>query len=126
MKIIYIAIVAAIVIIIFYLILCILDKRALKRNAVRYVKLFREFYETNTVLNTLQLIQNEFKTGSVEFIIIDRAIHYLNFSILKDYKTAFCIIEKEFHLQEVKQLHQEILEKETSTNLVLGITQKNT
>ena len=61
-----------------------------------YVQLFEETYKNNSVIDTLLKIIEVYKIRSVENLVLRKAINYLQKSCLKDYQTAFAIIEDVF------------------------------
>ena len=114
------------VIIFFLIILCVvvIDYiRKTKKNRM-YVQLFEETYKNNSVIDTLLKIIEVYKIRSVENLVLRKAINYLQKSCLKDYQTAFAIIEDVFSGKKVKELHNTIIENEKG-KLVLLLEKKN-
>lgn len=89
------------------------------QNSQKYLQAFRSLYADKNVLESLTIIRDDFKKGSVEYIAIDKAMFYLTQSIARDYKTAFLILEKVFSTIEVKEFHSEVIEREKQNVMLL-------
>lgn len=96
------------------------------KKAKKYVEAFKDSYDTDEkVLTALQSTSECFRKNSREAKAIAKAVFYINNSILRDYKTAFAIIEKSFKSKKVVELHKKILEKEKEKkNTILLLTAK--
>jgi hypothetical protein len=120
MKYAYIIIAAVIAAIITLILLLVIDRSKSKKNSKIYLQMLTELYDNGeTVINSLEKIKATFKKGSIQFIAIDHAVFYLNKSIMRDYETAFSIIEKVFSSNEVKLKHAAIIEKEKANVIFL-------
>lgn len=82
-----------------------------KRNKIYYEAL-EEIHDKKTVVESLEAIARLFKPKSIEYAVINKALFYLNHSIMMDYETAFNIVEKVFDTPEIAQLHNQILANE--------------
>lgn len=113
--------------IIFVLLFLIVMQAISKRSKARkYVNAFSESYKSEEkVLTALQSASEVFRKNSKEAKAISKAVFYINNSILRDYKTAFGIVEKRIKGKKVTKLHREILEKEKEKkNTILLLTAK--
>lgn len=124
MKYVYILIVALIIAAIILVIFMILNKNKRMQNSKTYLQKFSGLYENNKVIDCLYPIRDGFKKGSAEYIAVDKAIFYLTRSIIRDYITAFSMIEKVFTSQDVKSFHASIIERE-KTNIILMLQRLN-
>lgn len=88
-------------------------------NYKRSLEYINIMYQTQDVIQSLCEVADILPKGSLEYLVINKALNYLRFSIMKDYESAFQIIEKCFISKEVKALHQSILESETSKAMYL-------
>lgn len=112
--------IATIAALITFLALFLPDKKRTTNNSQVYLQTFSKMYEENTpIVECLTNIETLFKQGSIEYIAIEEAIFYLTKSIMRDYETAFSIIEKVFRNVEVKNLHSSIIEKEKANVIYL-------
>lgn len=91
--------------------LFLLDKRSNRRQMIQYVDVMTG---TDDVLTSLSEAQEIFSRHSAAHLAINEAVYYLENSILKDYETAFTIIECCFGQVEVKRMHEAIIENEKS------------
>lgn len=112
MKYAYIVIAALVVTVIILVVLSLFDKKKRGGNSQQYLEMLSQLYTEKSVIDSLLEVRESFKKGSVEYIALDKAVFYLTQSIMRDYETAFTIIEKVFTDIEVKQLHQTIIEQE--------------
>lgn len=122
------AIIAAIALVVAVMILVVVklkERKRRKRNSQQYVQLLSNYRNEKSVADSLNEIKDCFKRGSAEYIAIDKAYLYLTQSILRDYSTAFSIVEKVFGEHEVKQLHNEIVEYEKENIMLLLQQPKN-
>jgi hypothetical protein len=94
-----------------------------KKKCKNYVKVFEDTYKDDNVVNTLTKMQSIYKPKSIEYLAIDKSVTYLNKSILKDYQTAFAIIEDVFSNKEVEDLHDRVISNEKK-KLVLALEKK--
>ena len=111
----------------FVLIFLIVIHVASKRNkAKKYVNAFSNSYKSEEkVIIALHSASEAFRKNSKEAKAISKAVFYINNSILRDYKTAFGIVEKRIKGKKVTKLHREILEKEKEKkNTILLLTAK--
>lgn len=93
---------------IFFIILSIIKKN--KRN--KYIQNFNEHYKNKSVLDSLKMMSDLFKPNSNEYKAINKSINYLNKSCLKDYQTAFAIIEDVIDDNSIVEFHNKILNEE--------------
>lgn len=84
----------------------------------KYFYLLKQYYAVHELVQALEEIDKEVKNKS-----IGRALYYIKYMPLKDYRGAFLIIEKEFHHEKIKALHQRILEIEEK-NCIFCLEQK--
>lgn len=120
MKYAIIIVIAVIAALITFLILFLPDKKRTNNNSQIYLQNLTKMYEEHTpIIECLSKIEQLFKSGSIEYIAVEQAIFYLTKSIMRDYETAFSIIEKVFRNQEVKKLHADIIEKEKANVIYL-------
>lgn len=89
--------------------LFLLDRRSNRRQMIRYVDVMTG---TDDVLTSLSEAQEMFDKHSAAYLAVNEAVYYLENSILKDYETAFMIVECCFHYPEVKRMHEAIIENE--------------
>lgn len=113
-----IVIAAIIVAAIILVVIIINDKKKRGQSSQQYLDMLSELYSQKSVIDSLCEIRDVFKKGTVEYIAVDKSIFYLTKSIVRDYTTAFSIIEKVFKDKRVKDLHLSIVEKEKE-NIVL-------
>lgn len=85
-----------------------------KKKESKYIEAFDTTYKECGVYKSLSKAKDEYKPSSLEYMAIDKGMHYLNHSILMDYKTCFSIIENVFNSKTVKEMHKKILEEEVS------------
>ena len=112
--------IATIAALITFIALFLPDKKRTKNNSQLYLQTFTKMYEENTpIVECLTKIEPLFKQGSIEYIAVEQSIFYLTKSIMRDYETAFSIIEKVFRDTEVKKLHATIIEKEKANVVYL-------
>ena len=76
-----------------------------------YYNLFQQWYsESKDVKYTLTMIRDHFSQDlnpkRKELAILNAALGYLENSIMKDYKTAFSMIETVFRSKEIAEMHQ--------------------
>lgn len=88
------------------------DKSQSKKAQKKYLSMYQELYTAGNVIETLEAIRDSFKKNSVEYIAIDQALFYLDHSILRDYKTAFSLVEKVFSMKEIHEQHNLTVENE--------------
>lgn len=106
------------------LIIIIIDGLNTKKLTKKYIDNFKNFYgETKNVKTTLESLKTLYKPKSDETKLIDKALFYLNHSILRDYKTALSYIEKKYDSKEVKAFHATILAEQKEAT-ILRIEQK--
>jgi hypothetical protein len=103
---------AVVALVITVALLIINDKQKQKKAQKKYFELFQELYEVGHVIETLEQIRDAFKKDSIEYIAIDQAVFYLDHSIMRDYRSAFDLVEKVFELKEIKERHMEVIETE--------------
>lgn len=110
-------------ILIFLIVIHAVSKRS---KAKKYVNAFSNSYKSEEkVIIALQSASEAFHKNSKEAKAISKAVFYINNSILRDYKTAFGIVEKRIKGKKVTKLHREILEKEKEKkNTILLLTAK--
>ena len=89
-----------------------------KRKTRRYYQLLRTYYAENAVLQALEKVNEQMHEP-----IIDKAISYLKYFPIKDYKSAFRIIEREICTNKINGLHERILEIE-QRHMIFWIGQK--
>lgn len=93
-------------------------KRKSRNN--KYCELFSIGYDDGRgVLETLKMVQSSFSAKSVEYLVIERSVRYLTNSCLRDYQTAFAMIEDVFQGKNVENLHDEIMTKEKNRMVLL-------
>ena len=115
---------ALIIAAVIFAIIKINDKKKRGQSSQQYLQMFSQLYDTDqkSVVDSLKEIKENFKSGSVEYIAVDKSIFYLTQSIVRDYATAFVILEKVFNILEVKQFHTKVIEHEKE-NIVLRLQQ---
>jgi len=91
-----------------------------KKSCKKYLEIVEKHYQEEGVRATLVQARFAFPLNSLEYITLTKGIHYLDHSILQDYKTCFHFLEQTFHEKEVKEKHEKILEieKEKSRKLL--------
>lgn len=115
----YIVIAALAVTVTVLILLALCNNKKKTQNCNQYLQLLLQLYNEKNIVDSLGEIKKYFKRGSAEYIAIDKAIFYLGNSIMKDYETAFVIIEKVFHAEEIKELHRKIIEQEKANVVFL-------
>lgn len=90
-----------------------------KKKDKKYLDSLKENYNTLGVYQSLDIAKKLFPVSSMEYIAIDKGLHYLKYSILMDYRTCFQIIENVFNSKSIKHIHKDILDKEHSKCLLL-------
>lgn len=118
MNYVYILIAAMLIAAIILVIFLFLNNKKRVQNSQKYLQRFTQLYSSDSVVNCLAIIRDEFSKGSAEYIAIDKAIYYLTKSIIRDYATAFVMIEKVFKNQGIKSFHDSVIEKEKA-NIIL-------
>lgn len=83
-----------------------------KKKRKLYIQNFNECYKNKSVLESLEIISNLYKPNSNEYKAINKSINYLNKSCLKDYQTAFAIIEDVIEDNSIIDFHNKILDIE--------------
>ncbi len=115
---------ALLIAILLILLLIIIDGLNTKKLNKKYIENFRMFYDENkNVKATLESLKTLYKPKSDEIKLINKALFYLNHSILMDYKTALSYIEKKYDSKEVKEFHKSILSEQKEAT-ILRIEQK--
>ena len=115
---------ALLIAILLVLILILLDGINTKKLTKKYIENFNKFYgENKNVKTTLEQLKPLYKPKSDEGKMIDKALFYLNHSILRDYATALSFIEKKYDSKEVKALHKSVLAEQKEAT-ILRIEQK--
>lgn len=105
---------AAIVLVVTIIIILFIFKILSRPHAKKYIRVFSETYEEKgNVLYSLQQAENAYKRGKVRTAIHSAILHLTRRSILRDYRTAFRIIENTLSGKKVRNLHEEVLEEET-------------
>ena len=89
-----------------------------KRKERKYFYLLQQYYAVNELVQALEEIEKELNSKT-----IGKALYYIKYMPLKDYKGAFYIIEKEFKHDKIKALHKRILEIEEK-NCIFCLEQK--
>lgn len=90
-----------------------------KKNSKQYMEMLSDLYGQKSIPESLDEIKGCFKKKSTEYIAVDKAFFYLTQSIMRDYGTAFSIIEKVFRQPEIKNLHSEIMEAEKKNVMLM-------
>lgn len=85
----------------------------------KYIQCFSDCYKNKSILETLETISDMYKPKSDEYKAINKSIDYLNKSCLKDYQTAFAIIEEVIDDNAIIEFHNRILDKEKSKIVLL-------
>ena len=79
----------------------------------KYLTVVSDSYNSGaSVINALKQAEEVYSKKSRERVVIHAAVRYLTKSVLRDYPTAFRVIESEMSSKKVKKLHQMILENE--------------
>lgn len=108
MAIVMFAVIVLVIVIIAYLIF-------FRKKDKQYLRVMGEVYdEKGDVLHALKRTKSAYKKKSKEARAIQDAIDYLDHSILRDYETAFKIIEGVVGSRKVRKLHTTILSQEES------------
>lgn len=89
------------------------------KKGKKYIQCFNDCYKNKSVLDTLETISDMYKPNSDEYKAINKSIDYLNKSCLKDYQTAFAIIEEVIDDNAIIDFHNKILDKEKSKIVLL-------
>lgn len=116
------------VLFVFLLLLGLIIQRIRKsKKQKKYLESFQRAYERKeSVASALEEVRSCFKERSKEAQVIRQAVFYLNHSIFMDYETAFDIIEERFKGKKIRNLHDQILEKEKAKKSgMLLLTVKN-
>ena len=95
-----------------------------KKKSEDYISMFNMAYANKTVLESLKDILSAYKPNSIEYLTINKAVYYLEHSIVRDYDTAFSYIEQTFGGKGVLALHEEVINKERR-NIMLMLTKVN-
>lgn len=90
-----------------------------KKKNQTYLNALNNNYDTLGVYQSLDIARKAFPKSSLEYLAIDKGLHYLNHSILMDYKTCFHIIENIFGSRGIKNRHKDILEQEQTKCVLL-------
>ena len=108
--------------ILFIIILAVIASR--KKRARRYVRALSEYYRIHgNVREALKLSAGAFRKRSDAAAAVREAAYHCRHSILRDYRTAFCIVEETIRGKKVRELHKDILEEETAKkNSILLLT----
>ncbi len=117
-KYIVIAGISFIVIMIFYTIFEIYSGQ---KKSKEYITMFQSAYANKSVVESLKDIISAYKPNSIEYLTINKAIYYLEHSILRDYDTAFGYIEQAFGGKNVTAMHSEVIDNEKK-NIMLLLT----
>lgn len=91
------------------ILLIVIDKSTGSKRAKKYVSIMEEQYPQIGILASLEMAHSQFRKRCNEAIAIQRAIEYLKGSVLRDYETAFSIIEKGLPQKSVQSEHNKIL-----------------
>lgn len=91
-----------------------------ERRKKFYVNTFAETYEQHSVKESLEFMLSLYKRTDKEYKAVNKALYYLDHSIMRDYETAFRFIEKDMKCRELKLIHQKILDEEKS-KMVLSL-----
>lgn len=94
-----------------FFILFVLDHMVNNRQANIYLEIMNG---TNTIYDSLVDVQIAVPKNSTAYFAISEAINYLQCSIMRDYETAFSIVEKVFRQKEVAMMHEVLLANEKS------------
>ncbi len=100
-----------------------------RMDAQKYIfAVEKRYHETDDVLLALRQGQYALPSDGHRERAVKRAIKYINCSIIRDYKTAFRMINGAFYSKRVKLLHAEMLENESrkKRNLLLLCAPENT
>jgi hypothetical protein len=109
----------AVVLIVFIIITDVMNTIKRQQRCKKYYQLFSSSYGNSDVRSTLESIRDSFRTNTQEYKTLSKAVNYLYFSCLKDYQTAFAIIEDTFSSHDIEILHDEVLEKERGKMILL-------
>ena len=101
-----------------------IELRSGKKKSESYVSMFSMAYANKGVVDSLKDVISAYKPNSIEYLTINKAIYYLEHSIMRDYDTAFGYIEQTFGGENVLSLHEEIINKERR-NIMLLLTKKD-
>jgi len=94
-------------------------RRSSSIKCAKYCELMRGCADGEDVKLSLVKASMQFPEKSLEKLAIDKAIMYLNRSILRDYETAFKIIESVFTNKQVRELHDAILKERAKHHILL-------
>ena len=87
-------------------------------NTYKYMML--ESYSNNrNVVYSLCRVRNHLKPKTKEYKAVQKAIDHLNYSIFKDYRTAFLYIESVFNDEEIDRINRVIMNKEKGNVILL-------
>ncbi len=95
-----------------------------KKKSKAYISYFEEAYKNKNVVDSLKDIISSYKANSIEYLTINKAIYYLEHSIMKDYDTAFGFIEQCFGGKEVVAMHESVILNEKRNIMLLLTTDK--
>ena len=101
----------------------VIEIRSGKKKSEAYVSMFNLAYANKGVTDSLKDILSNYKPNSIEYLTINKAIYYLEHSIMRDYDIAFGYIEQTFGGKEVLALHEEVINKERR-NIMLLLTKE--
>ena len=90
------------------------------RNNAKQMSLYIDVMAgTDDIMKSLTDAQGLYNKRSVAYMAIYEAEYYLQNSIMRDYETAFSIIEKCFRQEDVKKLHETLIENEKNKIIYL-------
>lgn len=115
----YILIIAGLTIAVMAVLLTLFSVMKRKARNKKYCELVTAGYAEKGVLNALILTRDTFSKRSAEYIILDKAVFYLTMSCLRDYQSAFAMIEDIFSGKDVENLHDRILNTEKNKMILL-------
>lgn len=98
----------AILVILMLIKMCVTAKvQKKKRKAANYFKRFQEgFNRTKDIYETLNIVKAQYKKNTKDYRLLDKAIHYLDNSIARDYSTAFAPLEKYYNNPDINRVHR--------------------
>lgn len=114
-----IILIAVIVFMTFMVVKTLLEIKARTKRDSTYVQLFENAYKENSICDTLCKLKEVYKDGSAEKLVLEKSINYLNHSCLKDYQTAFAMIEDVYTGKKVECFHDKVLKSEKDKAVLL-------
>lgn len=91
-----------------YVVLCIGTVAKKKSRGKKYLGYFEE-NRNDDLRKTLTLVRRNYRQNSKEYKAIENALHYMDYSISRDYENALEILNKCFAIKKVRKFHENYL-----------------